>query len=103
MRKLQILVSMALLSGCASTQEVLSQSPDEVVTSTKPPVDVAFCLANKNNVAALDSPQGGKVILVKNGYGGVGMSFTVLPDGTGSKIEIRRPFEIIGVIHRQCY
>lgn len=74
-----------------------------MIQSAKSPADVTFCLANKNNVPALDNPQGGKVILVKNGYGGVGMSLTVLPEGTGSKIEIRRAFNIVGVIHRQCY
>jgi len=41
-------------------------------------------------------------VLIKNGYGGVSMAFSVYPDGTGSRIEYRKKFGTIGGIWRQC-
>jgi hypothetical protein len=70
--------------------------------STDTQTKVAFCLANKNNTAALDREDGAKVVLIKNGYGGVSMAFSVYPDGTGSRIEYRKKFGTIGGIWRQC-
>jgi hypothetical protein len=91
-----------LLSACASTETVLNEPVDHVYHSTNTATKVAFCLANKNNTAALDREDGAKVVLIKNGYGGVSMAFSVYPDGTGSKIEYRKKFGTIGGIWRQC-
>ncbi len=90
------------LTGCASTQTVLSKAPTEVFQSEKSQNEVAFCLANKNNTSALDRDDGSKVILIKNGYGGVSLAFTVYKDGDGSRIEYRREFGTIGGVWRQC-
>lgn len=89
-------------SGCASTQAVLSKSPKQEFHSTHSANEVAFCLANKNNVGALDRDDGSKVVLVKNGYGGVAMAFTVFPEGAGSRIEYREEFGVIGAVWKQC-
>lgn len=99
--KRTLLVSI-LLGGCASTQTVLSKSPTEVFHSKKSVADVTFCLANKNNVAPLEGPDGSRVVLLKNGYGGVSLAFTIKPDGTGSTIEYRKQFGTIGGIWKQC-
>lgn len=93
---------MLVLSACASTEAVLSEPVTQVYHSTDSATKVAFCLANKNNTAALDREDGAKVVLIKNGYGGVSMAFSVYPDGTGSKIEYRKKFGTIGGIWRQC-
>jgi hypothetical protein len=70
--------------------------------STESQTKVAFCLANKNNTAALDREDGSKVVLIKNGYGAVSMAFSVYPDGQGSRVEYRKKFGTIGGIWRQC-
>lgn len=92
----------ALLSGCASTQTVLNGPVTETFHSTESAKKVAFCLANKNNTGALDQDNGSKVVLIKNGYGGVSMAFTVSPEGSGSRIEWRKKFGTIGGIWKQC-
>ncbi len=90
------------LTGCASTQKVLSKEPTEVFHSTKSQNEVAFCLANKNNTSAMDRDDGSKVVLLKNGYGGVSLAFSVYAEGTGSRIEYRKQFGTIGGIWKQC-
>lgn len=102
MRKLVLVSAFVALGACASTQAVLNKSPTQVFHSTDSQKTVAFCLANKNNTAALDQEDGSKVVLIKNGYGGVSMAFSVYPDGAGSKIEYRKQFGTIGGIWRQC-
>jgi hypothetical protein len=102
MKKLMLLSSLAWLSACASTETVLSEPITQTFRSSDSQTKVAFCLANKNNTAALDREDGAKVVLIKNGYGGVSMAFSVYPDGTGSKIEYRKKFGTIGGIWRQC-
>lgn len=98
-----VLVGLILsLSACASTEAVLREPVTETFHSTDSATKVAFCLANKNNTAALDREDGAKVVLIKNGYGGVSMAFSVFPDGTGSRIEYRKKFGTIGGIWRQC-
>lgn len=91
------------LGACASTEKVLSDAPLEVVHSQKSQTAVAFCLANKNNVSALAAPDGAQVIQIKNGVGAVGMAFSVYPEGTGSRIEIRKPISASMSSHRKCY
>ncbi len=104
MRKLWpvAVVATAVLGGCASTEKVLSKAPTEVFRSEKSVQEVAFCLANKNNTAALEKPDGSRVVLIKNGYGGVSLAFSIFPDGTGSRIEYRKEFGTIGGIWKQC-
>lgn len=93
---------VALLAGCASTQTVLDKDPTEVFHSEKSQNEVAFCLANKNNTGALERDDGSKVVLIKNGYGGVSLAFTIWPDGDGSRVEYRKQFGTIGGIWKQC-
>lgn len=102
MKKSVLFGSVLLLSACASTETVLNKPVTQVFHSTDSATKVAFCLANKNNTAALDREDGAKVVLIKNGYGGVSMAFSVYPDGAGSKIEYRKQFGTIGGIWRQC-
>ena len=90
------------LGGCASTQTVLDKPANAVYHSDKSMIDVAFCLANKNNVPAIETPDGGRVVLIKNGYGGVAIALTVHQDGTGSRTEVRNEFGIIGAAWKQC-
>ncbi len=90
------------LVGCASTNKVLSKAPTEVFHSQKSADEVAFCLANKNNTAPMPRDDGSRVVLIKNGYGGVSLCFSVFPEGTGSRIEYRKQFGTIGGIWKQC-
>lgn len=94
--------ALAAVSGCASTQKVLSKEPTEVFYSDVSANEVAFCLANKNNTSAMERDDGSKVVLMKNGYGGVSLAFSVFPNGTGSRIEYRKQFGTIGSIWKQC-
>lgn len=101
--RIPILAATTLaLAGCASTQTVLDKEPTEVFYSTNSQNEVAFCLANKNNTSALDRDDGSKVVLIKNGYGGVSLAFTVYPDPKGSRVEYRKQFGTIGGIWKQC-
>lgn len=102
MKKFAALLLPVALVGCASTEKVLNKPVTETFHSTDSATKVAFCLANKNNTAALDREDGAKVVLIKNGYGGVSMAFSVYPDGEGSRIEYRKQFGTIGGIWRQC-
>lgn len=95
-------ITIAALAGCASTEKVLKQTPNEVFHSSKSADDVAFCLANKNNTVPYPRADGSRVILLKNGYGAVSLSFSVYPEGTGSRIEYRKKFGTIGGIWKQC-
>lgn len=102
MRLMMLLAAAASLSACASTQTVLGRAPTQVFHSTSSAREVAFCLANKNNTAALERDDGSRVVLIKNGYGAVSLAFNVYPDGTGSRIEYRKAFGTIGGIWKQC-
>lgn len=100
MRTIAIL-SLAL-TGCASTQSILSDAPDEVLRSAKDPRDVAFCLQNKSNGQASELSDGSRVVVAKNPVGGVLYTFTVRADGSGSNVEFRRVLTDIGIAWRQC-
>jgi hypothetical protein len=102
MKKIMAAAAVLLLPACASTQTVLNKTPTEVYHSDHSANDVAFCLANKNNTSALSRDDGSKVVLIKNGYGGVSLAFTVFPDGTGSRIEYRKEFGTIGGVWKKC-
>ncbi|OYU15027.1 MAG: hypothetical protein CFE37_08025 [Alphaproteobacteria bacterium PA4] len=90
------------LSACASTQTVLSRPATEVYRTDLSVNKVAFCLANKNNVAVLDQDDGAKIVLLKNGYRAVSKAFTIYPDGRGSRVEVRDGFKTLGGIWKQC-
>ncbi len=104
MQKVQFsaLVLIGLLAGCASTQKVLDKPPTEVFRSEKSVKEVTFCLSDKNHTPALERDDGSRVVLIKNGYGGVSLAFSIFPDGTGSRIEYRKQFGTIGGIWKQC-
>lgn len=104
MKKMVIgtLLASVSLAGCASTQKVLSKAPTEVFHSQKSVNEVAFCMSNKNNTPAMDRDDGSKVVLLKNGYGGVSLAFSIYPEGTGSRVEYRRQFGTVGGIWKQC-
>lgn len=102
MRYLTTAIACAALTGCASTDKVLSKEATEVFYSKESVNTVAFCLANKNNTPSLDRDDGSKVVLIKNGYGGVSMAFTIYPNDGGSRIELRKQFGTIGGIWKQC-
>lgn len=97
-----VLAGAVILSGCASTQKVLSKEPTEVFHTARSADEVAFCLANKNNTAPMPRDDGSRVVLIKNGYGGVSLAFSVFPEGTGSRIEYRKQFGTVGGIWKQC-
>jgi len=99
------LLGAIALGGCASTQTVLSTDTDESVKSSKSADAVALCLVDRNRSKAerISSVDGDQVVLLKNGYNAVAMTFTVSQDGDGSRVNIRRQFPIVGVKHRQCY
>ncbi len=90
------------LASCASTQTVLNKEPTEVFHSPHTVKEVAFCLGNKNNVSTLEKDDGSRVVLLKNGYGGVSLAFSIFPEGEGSRIEYRKEFGTIGGIWKQC-
>ncbi len=50
----------------------------------------------------MERDDGSKVVLIKNGYGGVSLAFSVFAEGTGSRIEYRKEFGTIGGIWKQC-
>lgn len=95
-------LALLALAGCASTNTVLSKQPTEVFRSEKSQNEVAFCLANKNMTVPMDRDDGAKVVLIKNGYGGVSLAFSVYKEGNGSRIEYRKQFGTIGGIWKQC-
>lgn len=94
--------AMTALAGCASTQKVLDMKPVEVFHTERSQNEVAFCLANKNLTNPLDRDDGSKVVLLKNGWGGVSLAFTIRAEGSGSVVEYRRAFGTVGGIWRQC-
>ena len=102
MRKSIALLAFVSLAGCASTETVLSEPVTQTFHSTDTQTKVAFCLANKNNTSAMDRDDGSKVVLIKNGYGGVSLAFSVFAEGTGSRIEYRKEFGTVGGIWKQC-
>ncbi len=96
------LLAAMTLAGCASTQTVLTKEPTAVYHSTHTPKEVAFCLGNKNLTSVLERDDGSRVVLLKNGYGGVSLAFSIYPEDTGSRIEYRKEFGTIGGVWKQC-
>lgn len=84
-------VAMLALSGCASTQDVLSREPSQVLSSDKNYLDVAACIGDLNNMPVQERGDGSRVIAVKAMAGNVGAVYTVKPNGTGATVELRQP------------
>lgn len=101
-RRVFEVLAILSLSACASTQAVLTKAPTAVYQSTHSVREVAFCLGNKNNTSVLERDDGSRVVLIKNGYGGVSLAFSIFPEGTGSRIEYRKEFGTIGGVWKQC-
>jgi uncharacterized protein YcfL len=99
---LTIALTGLALAGCASTDKVLSKEPKAVFYTDDHPDEVAYCLANKNDTAPMRRKDGSTLVLIKNGYGGVSMAFTVYPHGEGSRVVYHKQFGTIGGIWRQC-
>lgn len=98
-----ILIGLASLAGCASTSEVMTKTVVETIVSPKSQTEVAFCLANKWNTAALDHPSGAKVVMVKGLYGEVAGSISVFANGSGSRTEFRKGSGLGFPRHRSCF
>jgi outer membrane murein-binding lipoprotein Lpp len=103
MMRFVILASSLCLAGCASTRSLNAKGADEVVSSSQPARAIANCLADKSNAAPIDQGDGTFVITNKDLYGGALATFTVRPDGTGSKTEIRRGFSLTPVPYKGCF
>lgn len=98
MGKLFWLVPVLGLAGCASTQEIMAEAADEVVTSVRSAEDVAFCIGEKNMAAPFARGDGSYVISIKSAVGMTGVVYTVVPDGKGSRVEVRRANSPVSVI-----
>jgi hypothetical protein len=96
------LIAALALPACASTDKVLSKEPKATFYTDEHPDEVAFCLANKNQTAPMKRKDGSTLVLLKNGYGGVSMAFTVYPEGEGSRVVYHKQFGTIGGIWKQC-
>lgn len=91
MRHLIAIATCIALSGCASTQDVLTRAPSEVLTSDKHYIDVAACIGDLNNMPVQERSDGSRVIAVKALTGNVGTVYTVKQHGTGATVELRQP------------
>lgn len=105
MKAIIAFLSLASLAACASTQAVVASDVDEIVSSQRPAEDVASCLVARNGWKATrrDGPNGERVVLMKNGYNAVAVTFTVTQTSSGSQVAIRRQFPQVNIKHRQCY
>lgn len=105
MKVIILIVSSSLLCACASTQTVMASDADEIVTSLRSAEDIASCIATRNGRKSerQEGTNGEKIILMKNGYNAVAVTFTVTPTANGSQVAIRRQFPQVNIKHRQCY
>ena len=102
MHKNVVIALVLSLSGCASTETVLNGPVSQTFHSTDSATKVSFCLANKNNTAALDRDDGAKVVLIKNGYGGASWPSRFIPRALVVRSNITKKFGTIGGIWRKC-
>lgn len=102
MRKLAIAASI-LLASCASTQDVLHKEPDSVFHSAKPVDEVATCIAQRNGAKVREAADGSKFVQIKNGWQGITLLFQVRPEGSGSRIELKKFYPMGIAAHKQCY
>lgn len=83
----------------------MASDVDEIVNSRRTADEVASCLLERNSWKAelQEGLNGQKIVLMKNGYNAVAVTFTVAPTTDGSQIAIRRQFAQVNIKHRQCY
>jgi len=98
-----VTAALAATTGCASTEKVLSKAPTEIFHTSRPADEIAFCLANKNNIQVLDRADGSKVGLLKDTYGMVLLAYTIWPEEGGARVEFRREFGPMANIGRDCF
>ncbi|WP_249403832.1 hypothetical protein [Sphingomonas sp. CFBP 13720] len=91
-RYTQILPALLLVTGCATTNKILRKEPEEVFRVATSADEVVKCLEVNNNKRAIERADGARVVRIRNGYGGVERAFSVYPEGTGSRIEVRKDF-----------
>ena len=102
MKKMAV-VFLGALAACASTQDVLNKEPDTVFHSPKPVDQVVSCIAEKNMTKVREASDGAKFVQIKNGWQGITMIFRVVPEGTGSRIELKKFYPLGMAVHKQCY
>lgn len=71
--------------------------------SPKPVDEVAACIAQKNGAKVREAEDGSKFVQIKNGYQGITLLFQVRPEGTGSRIELKKFYPMGIAAHKQCY
>ena len=98
-----IVLAALALAGCASTQDVLNKEPDNVFHSPKPVDEVASCIAAKNFAKVREAADGSKFVQIKNGYQGITLLFQMRPEGTGTRIELKKFYPMGMAAHKQCY
>lgn len=96
------LITAIMLAGCSSTMQTMDNAPNDTLYSDKSPQQVAFCIANKNETHVSEGPNGERIVMIKNDFGGLSMMFSVFPNDSGSRIEYRKNFGMIGVAWKQC-
>jgi len=90
-------------TACASTNDVLGAQVDEVFHLPTASDAVVACFASKNHMRLIERPDGAKVAIIRNGYGGVVRTFSIYPEGTGSRVEVRHEgINVPGYVWKQC-
>lgn len=84
-----VLSSTLALTACASVNTVMSREADEVFHSPHSADEVAACFANRNHIRLMERADGARVARFNNGYGFVTRTYSIYPEGTGSRIEQR--------------
>lgn len=100
--KLTAVLSLALTTGCATTNSVLAKEPEEIIRVAQPPQEVAQCLSKSNNRRTIERADGALVVRIRDGYGGVDRAFSIYPDGAGSKVEVRKSLGWQPVAFKRC-
>ncbi len=101
--KALVAIGAVLLAGCASTQDVLHKEADNVFHSPKPVDQVVQCIADRNNAKVREAADGAKFVQIKNGWQGITLLFQVYPEGTGSRIEMKKFYPGGIAAHKKCY
>jgi hypothetical protein len=74
-----------------------------IAESEKSVDQLSFCLADRNNAAALDAGDGVKIIQIKNAFGAVGVSMSVSPTEAGSLLQVRKANSPISIAkYKSC-
>ncbi|RST31353.1 hypothetical protein HMF7854_11255 [Sphingomonas ginkgonis] len=91
MSKLKIVVSAGTLlaSACASTSGMLHNEVDEVFHLARSQSEVAACFEQRDHLRLIERPDGARVAIFRNGYGIPFKTFSIYPEGAGSRVEVR--------------